>query len=505
MAGPAKQVMGEVIRPRFNVYTILDHALGHYEKGEDGLYYLNGGFSHIMGFAGRGNTFKSTLLDFCIFIIMLRYRAAWGSKYDTEVSAALQRAETGFTSARHAVGDASAIKSYDADRLLELIDSQNYNMVGADTLSGERYYSDYIRDEVEKRFKDYMSGRGVRDTVFIDPVRRKAKAILDPWLYSVDSLSEWHTSDIEDKYSKSDTGDSDQNILNAHDALQKSNMMGRWPVAMARGGMYMGFVAHLADDAGKAMSGTRGTKSNAKLLDDAKDDLKFAGIPRRQISFLTNSLIVATSSSECKEQNSYDAKAGVNGEKYPTARSRTMNASVNDLKEIVYTQFRAKGGHTGVKFKMIFSQEMGLLYHLSLWEYLSTTLSSDFGYTRSGANYELHLLPGFKFMRTTIRDLIDEAPRLRRALEITAAVAYMQNNYHTLDNKYRISPKELFELIDAKWDWNDILDNTVEYWTFKDQTDAGGKKCITAMTLLAMAVDDLEPKFLKRKTAKAAA
>lgn len=43
MAGPAKQVMGEVIRPRFNVYTIMDHALGNYERGEDGLYYLNGG------------------------------------------------------------------------------------------------------------------------------------------------------------------------------------------------------------------------------------------------------------------------------------------------------------------------------------------------------------------------------------------------------------------------------------------------------------------------------
>ena len=104
MAGPTKQVIGEVIRPRFNVYTIMDHALGNYERGEDGLYYLNGGFAHIMGFAGRGNTFKSTLLDFCIFQILQRYKAEWGSKYDTEVSAALDRLETGYISAMHANG-----------------------------------------------------------------------------------------------------------------------------------------------------------------------------------------------------------------------------------------------------------------------------------------------------------------------------------------------------------------------------------------------------------------
>lgn len=79
-------------------------------------------------------------------------------------------------------------------------------------MPGEQYYSDYIRDEVEKRFKQYMSGK-TRVTPFLDPVRRKQKEILDPWLYSIDSLSEWHSSSLEDKHAKTDIGDSDQNIL----------------------------------------------------------------------------------------------------------------------------------------------------------------------------------------------------------------------------------------------------------------------------------------------------
>ena len=497
MAGPTKQVIGEVIRPRFNVYTIMDHALGNYEKGEDGLFYLNGGFAHIMGFAGRGNTFKSTLLDFCIFQILQRYKAEWGSKYDTEVSAALDRLETGYISAMNANG------IDDGTSVLELIHEGRYNLVGSDVMPGEQYYSDYIRDEVEKRFKQYMSGK-TRVTPFPDPVRRKLKEILDPWLYSIDSLSEWHSSSLEDKHAKTDIGDSDQNILNAHDALQKSNMMSRWPSAFARGGFYMGFVAQMADDSGKAMAGGRqAQKANAKILDDANDDLKFAGIPRRQLSFLTNSFIVATKSGELKKDQSYNAQTGVNEELYPTSRSKAMNASVNDLKIITFTQYRAKGGHTGVKFQMIFSQEMGLLYHLSLWHYLSDTLKkSDFGFTSSGSGgsiKELDILPGVKFQRTTIRDMISDNARLRRALEITAAIAYMQNNYHRLEMKYHLSMGEIYKLIDEKWDWNEILDNTVEYWMFKDQETKGGKRTLTARTILGMAVDGLEPKFLTKK------
>lgn len=495
MAGPANQIMGEVIRPRFNVYTIMDHALGGYERGEDGLYYLNGGFAHIMGFSGRGNTFKTTLLDFCIFQIMLRYRAAWGSKYDTEVSAALDRLETGYLSAQRASG------IDDGSSVLSLIDEGRYNLVASDVLPGEQYYSDYIRKEIEGRFKEYATKKNLRESPFRDPVRRQNKQMLDPWLYTIDSLSEFHTSDIEGKHAKTDVGDSDQNILNAHDSLQKSNMMGRWPAGLARGHMFMGFVVHLADDMGGAMK-NGGKPSADKLLDDISGELKFSNVPRRAISFLTNSLIVATKTGELKADSSYDAKTATNEPMYPSARSRTMNSSSNDLKIIRYTQFRAKGGATGVKFELIFSQSQGFFYHLSLWHYISKTLSSDYGYTRTGANYELHLLPGVKFMRTTIRDMIDENPRLRRALEITAALAYMRNNFHTLELKYAdVTPELLHKTIAEKgWDWDEIMDNTVEYWMFKDQEEKGGKRTLTAMSLLAMAVDDdCVPKFLTRK------
>lgn len=492
MAGPAKQVMGELIRPRFNVYTLMDHALGGYERGADGMYYLNGGFANIMGFSGRGNTFKSTLLDFCIFIILLRYRAGWGSKLDTEMSQQYERLDVSYKSAA-AVCDPAELPP---GGLLEIFTEGRFNMTGMDILPGEQWYADYMRDEVEGRHKEYMKGTKLRETPFLDPVRKSNRKLLDPWLYGLDSASEFHSGKIEKEHAKTKIGDSDQNILNAHDALQKANMMARWPQVCARGGFYLGFVVHLADDMSTGMK----KGANDKLLDDINGELKFAGVPRRAVSFLTNSLLVATSSKELKQRDTYNSKTGTNEPMFPTEATREMAASANDLKIIMYTQFRAKGGPTGVKFALIYSQELGFQYHLSLWYYLKEMLTDGFGYKTSGNFYELDLLPGVKFGRTTIRDQLESDMRLRRALEITAAIAYMQNNWLRLDAKYRIGTDILYDAIKNKgWDWEDILDNTVEYWMFADQIVKGSKNTLTAMSLLAMAVDDdCVPKFLKR-------
>lgn len=508
MAGPKSQVMGELIRPRFNVYTILDHALGEYVLGDDGLYYLNGGWAYIMAIAGRGNSFKTTLLDFCNCMIQLRYNTAWNSKYDTEISAQLARSEMAMRSALAAM---NIFPDRDIPIVARMIAETAYNLAGADVLAGEVWWATYMRDEVEGRFKDYNKGVNVRETPFPDPVRGKNRSMLDPWIYGVDSLSEWHTGTLEQKHQKSDVGTADQNILNANDALHKANMMGRWPVVSARANFYIGFTMHMTD--GMVMGGQ--DANTGKLLDDFKGELKFAGVPRRAVSFLTNSLLVATATGECKQQQTYNSKTGVSEPMFPTQRSKGMASSSNDLKIVRYTQFRAKSGSTGVKMDMLYSQEEGFKAGLSLWYYLKEVLTGDYGFKRSGHFYELDVLPGVKFGRTTVRDAVDENQRLMRGLQITAGLAYMQNNWHTLEERFQITPAELYEKIKAKgWDWEEILDKTVEYWQFTDQVKTGSvhslvagicgidnsyKPTLTVRTLLGMAVDDLAPKFLTRK------
>lgn len=73
MAGPANRKRARTVRPKFNVFSLLDHLTGRYVRGRYGLWYMNGGFSHMMGFAGRGNTFKSAFSSTCIATASLLY------------------------------------------------------------------------------------------------------------------------------------------------------------------------------------------------------------------------------------------------------------------------------------------------------------------------------------------------------------------------------------------------------------------------------------------------
>ncbi len=488
MAGPAKATQGEVIRPKFNFWSLFDHALGNYVKGSDGLYYLNGGWSHIMAWAGRGNTFKTFVIDQAHATIATRYKFEWWSKYDTEVSAELSRAETAL---RAAYRNNHWEYDHRKDSLEAQIGADSFNFNAADTLQGQDWWGTYIRDEVEGRHKEYVAGKNLRETPFPDPIRKKNRFLLNPWLFALDSLSEFHTKSVEDNRDDSDVGSGDQNPLAMKDAKDKSDMMGRWPGALARGHFYIGFTIHLSD------SIQMGRYAPDKKLDDLKATIKFSGVPSRAVTFLTNSLLVATSSGEMVEDKSYDSTRGVTAPMYPRADARGRLSASNDLKIIRYTQFRAKSGPTGVKFDMIFSQEEGLLVGLSEFHYLRAVLKGNFGLNRSGAYYSLPIYPKKKYARTTIRTEIDEDVRLKRALEITAAVAYMQNNWLTLDDNLRISAEELHDkVVEKGFDWEEILGNTVEYWQFKDQEKKGGKRTLTAMTLLHMAVYDLKPKFL---------
>lgn len=499
MAGPKNQTVGEVVRPKFQVQTLIDHALGEYERGDDGDYYLNGGVANVIAISGRGNVFKSTILDYLFAVIMARYDIGWGNKFDSEVSAQLSRVEMAMRSALRYLGIEA---DPDIKIMAELIARGHYNLVGADVLPGEKWYATYMRDEVEDRFKEYCKGKDLRETPFPDAIRKANRKMLDPWFYALDSASEWHTGALEDKHRKSEVGSSDQNILNANDAMHKANMMGRWPVMSARGNYYIGFTVHLTD--GMAMGGQ--DANTGKLLDDFKGETKFAGVPRRAVTFLTNSFLVATSSGECKQPQTYDKRTGTSEPMFPTQRSKGMASSSNDLKIIRYTQFRAKSGPTGVKMDLLFSQEEGFLADLTNWYYLKEVLPGDYGFKRSGHFYELDILPGTKFQRTTVRDQLDEDPKLCRAMQITAALGWMQNNWHTLPARFQITPQELHDkIVEAGYSWDEILEGTVENWTFADQKtnnaglhraiqeilgiDVPWKPTMTTRTLLAVAID----------------
>ena len=69
-------------------------------------------------------------------------------------------------------------------------------------------------------------------------------------------------------------------------------------------------------------------------------------------------------------------------------------------------------------------------------------------------------------------------------------------------------------MVEAGYDWDEILTNTVENWTFADQVKTGGlhealatilgvemkwKPTMSVRTLLGIAIDGLKPKYLTCK------
>lgn len=489
MAGPKNQIVGEVVRPKFNWWSLFDVALGTWVKGDDGLWYLNGGFSHVMCWSGQGNTFKSTALSSAIHTICWRYNVEWASKYDTEVSAELSREEM----ARKNVFLTHNVP-YEEEKhsIYKMIEDGKFNFVASDMLPGEQWWADYIRDEVEGRFKSYIAGKGLQETPFPDPIRKKNRMMLNPWIYGSDSMSEWQSSDYEDKRDASDIGDKDQNALAATIARQKAEMMSRWANALSRGHMYLGFTVHLAEGI------TMGKYEPRKALDDVPANLKFANVPKRALTFLTNSFLVATSSGTL--DHDYDSKRGVKTMMFPTEKTKGAMANANDLKIVRYQQIRAKGGPTGVKFDMVFSQELGFQVGLSEWYYLKEVMEADktgFGVTRTGNHFELHLAPGIKFQRTTVRDMIEDNIALKRALELTAIMTYEQNNRQSMPQEYRMTPQELYDgVVAAGFDWNEIYEKTVHWWMFKGHEKIHNKHTLTYYSLCDMALGRVKPKFL---------
>ncbi len=58
----------------FNTGTFFDIMTGNFEVGHDGQAFLNGGLGpFITGLHGRGNTYKSTLMDSLMVGVLRNY------------------------------------------------------------------------------------------------------------------------------------------------------------------------------------------------------------------------------------------------------------------------------------------------------------------------------------------------------------------------------------------------------------------------------------------------
>lgn len=487
MARPAGAQAAPDLRVKFNVFGLFDHFTGRYMRGSNGAWYLNGGFSHIMGFAGRGNTFKSTLSGTMMATISIRYDFAYTEFHDTEASLESERLDDYRQAVRrndHIDYVESIYDAYDNNENTWLLSASDTK--SGKTQTGEEWWRNCVLNEIPGRLKEREKGTNWRITPF-DMRGGEPVKVLNPWGYSIDSLSMMKVEAVEKMYDKGDAGEGELNTVWMKDAGAKAQLMEQMPNACSRGGYYLALVAHLDDKIELSQYAP-----NEKKLDGFLGNQKLKGVPGRQMSFVPNNLIVAQATDKLWDK---DKKP-----EYPHSDAEDRPGN-KDLKAVTFEQFRGKSGPTGERLELIFSQKQGLLIGLTNFHYLKK-YCGNYGMevTGNNAGFRLALYPSLHFTRKTVRKLLEDDAKFERAMEITACLAFIKFNWFTERSHMYIEPAELKTKIEeAGYDWDEILGETVQYWQFEDAKNKPNyKHTLTVKTLCDMAEGLHVANYLKK-------
>ena len=476
MAGPAGFKRAPMIRPCLNVFSLLDHLTGSYQRGLDGAWYLNGGLSHTMGIAGRGNTFKTSFQKACSIRAAIRYNVEWYETYDSENSFG------GVTRLQMFVDNITEAKGIDVLGLINA-DEPTWNISAASEETGDEWWKRY-RDEAPNR--KALKGKDLLTTVFTnyDGTFMKTPS---PWILDVDSFTKLTITNVEKMHDKSNVGSSDLNTEAMKGAAAKSQMMSQLSNSAPVGNYFMTLTAHAGDEIKMDQYAP-----SHKKLSGLKGDIKIKGVPENY-TFLTNNCFIATSSGPMLDKNT---KLPL----YPHPDKEIDHVGDTDLTAVKFEQLRGKGGPTGLHLDLIFSQTEGLLVGVTEFNFIRE-YAECYGVTVKGNNqgFTLDIYPDVFFTRKTLRKLLKEDPKFERAMSITAAFAWMRVHWFHLAQELRLSPGEIREKLLAQgYDMDEISAETVEYHYFQEHANIIKKPTLTAMTMIHMANGNYVAKFLKK-------
>lgn len=199
-------------------------------------------------------------------------------------------------------------------------------------------------------------------------------------------------------------------------------------------------------------------------------------------------------------------KGGTGGQEwlYPNPFGKDVEVTP-DAKEIpdlmFYTNqpYRNKAGMSGINAFFIGSQSMGIQEGLTMYHVLKT--AKYFGLDGSDRSHNVVIYPECKVGRTTVWEKTLEDKKFLRALTIIYHLWFMQTFWLTLPKKYRLTPQELYDGVIANGgDWNDILENTVDYWFTNPDID---KYTVTTYELCRIAIGERKPYWKEEGAVKA--
>lgn len=440
-------------RPNLNIGACLDIPTGNYFKGIHDEMILNGGLSHTTGIVARANMHKSSLMHHMYLTTLDRHRSSEGNSYDTEYSLGNPRL---MSLAKHMPNIGGR----------NLLAEGRLSITTPAEQEGDEWF-EQVKEMIEIKNKN-KSFRQM--TPFVDSQGNQMQ-FLYPTPMELDSISQFEVSTITKKREDNNIGAKEQNPLEMHAAMAKSQMVRQMPKLAAAGGMYIMMTAHVGD-----VINMDPHKPAPKKFQMMKGDAKVKDTPEKFTFLLNNCWHITRATPLINKQNGTP--------EFPRGSDDALKGDT-DLMAISMVNLRGKFGPSGLPIELLCSQSDGLLPTLSEFYYLKN--SDGFGLGGHDRAYFLELLPDVKMQRTTVRGKCGEDKLLQRAMEITSELCQLVNLRHDFDRSLLCTPEELYkDLKERGYDWDELLGGTRGYWLFENDEKIEPKKFLSTADLLRM-------------------
>jgi hypothetical protein len=415
-----------------NVGALMDIPTGKYLKGKHGEMILNGGLGFLTGVVGIGNNFKSTVMNYLGVATVARMGIGSGiSTYDTEIN----------IHEWHLARMASNNPQLHGENLIE---SGRWQITDKTVYTGDKWYDitkDFMQMKIKEKVKHSIA------TPFLDRKGDPLKIIV-PTCLGVDSMSEFVTQDVLKMQDDNSLGEAGANMVSMRQGMQKNRFLMEIPALAGGSYTYVLMTAHIGSEF--AMDPRN---PPPKKLAHLPQGIKLKGVPEK-FTFVMNNCYHCYNAAKLINE-------GTKAPEYPRDKDDVLVGDT-DLNEVTIRQLRSKSGPSGMAFKLIVSQQEGVLPTLTEFHFIKA--EKRWGLEGNLQNYTLAFCPDIALSRTAVRRKIDAHPELCRGINLAAEMLQITYLWHDISPEYLCTPKELYDdLITMGYDWS-ILLNTRGWW-----------------------------------------
>lgn len=470
----------------FNTSPIFDMITTSMIKGRNGVWYQNGGLMPINGLAGGNNTQKTGKTVKDVAAMLHRFQHTVVLYGDTESTLDISRLAE------------EVDRLYDEEGYFaeHIEDKRFHYMPNSAGIDGtelhnkviEIYKTIHALSESKDKADQEAYAQLFMDTPFWSEKNQKFIQVMQPIIFICDSISEVLFDNL--MFKQFDEGEMDEGGKKRTRDMEIGNLrrilMTDTCILGPRVGLRSYWIAQSADVIN--MDGKPKEKDSTFLRHNKK-----LAAPKAMLKLPHIGIEIIKGTPMKQPDHSI---------MYPRGKESLISSNARSNPELVQyftTVFRNKSGSSGGDLAFVAGQAEGILESLSMYDSLKD--NKYFGLEGSAIRHTCALMPDVSIMRTTVRDLLEgpEAdPKLKRAIEITWQLWFMQTFWENFPEEWRITPSELYAKGKEKGlDWDDVLENTVYFW--HDNPEYIKKHTLTVYELMEIVVNGKKPYWLKDK------